>query len=205
MDSVEYKICSNCKTANKKMAKTCIKCGVDLKTSDIVQDNKGKNKKFKISLPIICIVAFVIILILGVIYESSEKGQDAVITLIVSILCASFIISVIETEIRKRKSIEYQESLQEKKRQKQEKAEIVAKYKKDGIKFCPYCLSTNFQYAGRQTIGASDAKTKTQYSLNLNPLKPFTFVNSKEKVVKKANSGYSYDEFICLKCGKRFR
>lgn len=202
---MEYKICPNCKTANKKMAKTCIKCGVDLKTSDIMQDNKSKNKKFKISLPIICIAAFVIILILGVIYESSEKGHDAVITLIMSILCASFIISIIETEIRKRKSVEYQELLQEKKRKKQEKSEIIAKYKKEGVKFCPYCLSTDFQYAGRQTIGASDAKTKTQYSLNLNPLKPFTFVNSKEKVVKKANSGYSYDEFICLKCGKRFR
>ena len=72
-------------------------------------------------------------------------------------------------------------------------------------KKCPYCYSTDWQFAERQTVGARDAKTKTEYKLNLNPLKPFTIMNSKEKVVKKAKSGYSYDEFICLNCGRRFR
>ena len=33
----------------------------------------------------------------------------------------------------------------------------------------------------------------------------FTLVNKKEKVVKKARSGYAVDEFICLNCGNRFR
>ena len=72
-------------------------------------------------------------------------------------------------------------------------------------KCCPYCSSTHFQYAGQQIYGARPEKTKTRYTANLNPLRPFTLVNKKEKVVKKARSGYAVDEFICLNCGNRFR
>ena len=72
-------------------------------------------------------------------------------------------------------------------------------------KCCPYCGSTHFQYAGQQIYGARPEKTKTRYTANLNPLRPFTLVNKKEKVVKKARSGYAVDEFICLNCGNRFR
>jgi hypothetical protein len=73
-----------------------------------------------------------------------------------------------------------------------------------GQKCCPYCKSTNFQYAGQQVYGARPEKTKTKYTANLNPLHPFTLVNKKEKVVRKAKSGYAVDQFICLNCGKRF-
>ena len=72
-------------------------------------------------------------------------------------------------------------------------------------KCCPNCGSTHFQYAGQQIYGARPEKTKTRYTANLNPLRPFTLVNKKEKVVKKARSGYAVDEFICLNCGNRFR
>ena len=72
-------------------------------------------------------------------------------------------------------------------------------------KCCPYCGSTHFQYAGQQIYGARPEKTKTRYTANLNPLRPFTLVNKKEKVVKKARSGYAVDEVICLNCGNRFR
>lgn len=72
-------------------------------------------------------------------------------------------------------------------------------------KCCPRCGSTHFQYAGQQIYGARPEKTKTRYTANLNPLRPFTLVNKKEKVVKKARSGYAIDEFICLNCGNRFR
>ena len=72
-------------------------------------------------------------------------------------------------------------------------------------KCCPCCGSTHFQYAGQQIYGARPEKTKTRYTANLNPLRPFTLVNKKEKVVKKARSGYAVDEFICLNCGNRFR
>lgn len=72
-------------------------------------------------------------------------------------------------------------------------------------KRCPRCGSTHFQYAGQQIYGARPEKTKTRYTANLNPLRPFTLVNKKEKVVKKARSGYAVDEFICLNCGNRFR
>ena len=72
-------------------------------------------------------------------------------------------------------------------------------------KCCPRCGPTHFQYAGQQIYGARPEKTKTRYTADLNPLRPFTLVNKKEKVVKKARSGYAVDEFICLNCGNRFR
>ena len=78
-------------------------------------------------------------------------------------------------------------------------------YNEQGQKCCPYCGSTHFQYAGQQIYGARPEKTKTRYTANLNPLRPFTLVNKKEKVVKKARNGYAVDEFICLNCGNRFR
>ena len=78
-------------------------------------------------------------------------------------------------------------------------------YNEQGQKCCPYCGSTHFQYAGQQIYGARPEKTKTRYTANLNPLRPFTLVNKKEKVVKKARSGYAVDEFICLNCGNRFK
>lgn len=78
-------------------------------------------------------------------------------------------------------------------------------YNEQGQKCCPYCGSTHFQYASQQIYGARPEKTKTRYTANLNPLRPFTLVNKKEKVVKKARSGYAVDEFICLNCGNRFR
>ena len=83
--------------------------------------------------------------------------------------------------------------------------QLIREYKSQGLKYCPFCLSTQWQYAGQQTYGGRNAKVKTQHSLNLNPLKPFTIINSKEKVVRQAVPGVTYDEFICLKCGKRFR
>lgn len=72
-------------------------------------------------------------------------------------------------------------------------------------KQCPYCNSTDWQYLGQETIGARGEKTKVQYKVNLNPFRPFTLFERKEKVVRKANPGISFDTFICLYCGKRFR
>lgn len=99
----------------------------------------------------------------------------------------------------------FRQKMIEQKAEIDERNRIISEYKRQHIKYCPFCLSTDFQYAGQVTYGARDAKTKTQYSVNLNPLKPFTFVDKKEKVVKKARNGYTHDEFVCLKCGKRFR
>ena len=51
-------------------------------------------------------------------------------------------------------------------------------------KCCPRCGSTHFQYAGQQIYGARPEKTKTRYTANLNPLRPFTLVNKKERQEK---------------------
>lgn len=69
---------------------------------------------------------------------------------------------------------------------------------------CPKCKSTNLQYLGTENIGGRDAKTKTTTSLNLNPLKPFTVFNHKEKVVKKAKPGIDLDRWRCQDCGRIF-
>lgn len=67
--------------------------------------------------------------------------------------------------------------------------------------YCPRCKSSNCSHYKEQKI--IPGKTKTQYSANLNPLKPFTFVNKKEKVIKKERV-VTEDKFICNSCGKIF-
>nr|DAP25529.1 MAG TPA: zinc-ribbon containing domain protein [Bacteriophage sp.] len=56
------------------------------------------------------------------------------------------------------------------------------RYNEQGQKCCPYCGSTHFQYAGQQIYGARPEKTKTRYTANLNPLRPFTLVNKKKRL-----------------------
>lgn len=69
---------------------------------------------------------------------------------------------------------------------------------------CPKCGSMRLEFIGQEVLGARDAKIKTTTSLNLNPLKPFTVFNHKQKVVKKAKSGTSYDRWHCADCGYIF-
>ena len=87
---------------------------------------------------------------------------------------------------------------------------------------CPSCKSSHIQLLD---IEANIKKTKKSTSLNLNPLKPFTIFNHKEKKVKKNSSGKvafgiatagasvlftgtksnKSKEFHCLNCGKVFK
>lgn len=76
--------------------------------------------------------------------------------------------------------------------------------KKYGPK-CPKCGSYNLQHLGVENVGAREATVKTTTKLNLNPLKPFTLFNHKEKVVRPASSGITYDRWRCSDCGKVFR
>lgn len=66
---------------------------------------------------------------------------------------------------------------------------------------CINCKSENCSEYKDQIVVPD--KTKTTVSLNLNPLKPFTVANVKEKVVRK---GYSIpiNRFICNDCGEIF-
>lgn len=69
---------------------------------------------------------------------------------------------------------------------------------------CPSCKSINLQVVSQEIRGAREAKTKTTTSLNLNPLNPFTLLNHKEKVVKKARPGSIYVKWRCVDCGHMF-
>lgn len=69
---------------------------------------------------------------------------------------------------------------------------------------CPRCSSLNLQVVGQEIRGARDATTKGITSINLNPLKPFTIFNHKEKVVKKAKTGTIYTKWRCADCGIMF-
>lgn len=69
---------------------------------------------------------------------------------------------------------------------------------------CPKCKSINVEYMGAEVIGAKADKTKTTTSLNLNPLKPFTLFNHKEKIVKKGSAGIDFDRWRCEECGNVF-
>lgn len=67
--------------------------------------------------------------------------------------------------------------------------------------YCPRCGSENCAHYQEQKI--IPGKTKTRYTANLNPLKPFTLVNKKEKVVRK-DQIITESKFICNNCGKIF-
>lgn len=67
--------------------------------------------------------------------------------------------------------------------------------------YCPRCHSENCSYYQEQKI--IPGKTKTKYSANLNPLKPFTLVNKKEKVIRKEEVR-TETKIICNDCGKIF-
>ena len=67
--------------------------------------------------------------------------------------------------------------------------------------YCPRCGSENCSYYQEQKI--IPGKTKTKYTMNLNPLKPFTLVNKKEKVVRKEEI-ITETKIVCNDCGKIF-
>lgn len=67
--------------------------------------------------------------------------------------------------------------------------------------YCPRCSSQNCSYYKEQSIVPQ--KTKTRYTANLNPFKPFTLVNKKEKVVREEKV-ITKDRFMCNDCGMIF-
>ena len=66
---------------------------------------------------------------------------------------------------------------------------------------CPLCHNEDCSHYQEQKI--RPGKIKTTYSLNLNPLKPFTVVNKHEKVKRKEKIVIE-NKFICNKCGNIF-
>ena len=67
--------------------------------------------------------------------------------------------------------------------------------------YCPRCGSENCSHYQEQKM--VPGKTKTRYTVNLNPLRPFTLINKKEKVVRREQV-MTEDKFICNSCGKIF-
>lgn len=68
--------------------------------------------------------------------------------------------------------------------------------------YCPQCGSEECSYFQQQKI--IPGKTKTKYTANLNPLKPFTLVNKKEKIVREEQI-ISESMIQCNKCGYIFK
>lgn len=68
--------------------------------------------------------------------------------------------------------------------------------------YCPRCGSENCSHYQEKKI--IPGKTKTRYTANLNPLKPFTLVNKKEKVVRK-DEVITESKFLCNDCGMIFK
>ena len=67
--------------------------------------------------------------------------------------------------------------------------------------YCPRCNSANCSHYKEQKL--IPGKTKTRYSLNLNPLHPFTLFNKKEKVIRQDRI-QTKNKFICNNCGLIF-
>lgn len=64
---------------------------------------------------------------------------------------------------------------------------------------CPRCGKSHYHSMVTQEVVVPE-KTKTQSSLNLNPLKPFTVMNHKQKVVQREISR-EVVRFVCDECG----
>ncbi len=69
---------------------------------------------------------------------------------------------------------------------------------------CPKCKSLNVEFIGNETKWATDPKIKKTTTLNLNPLKPFTLFNHKEKVVRAGSAGVTMNKWHCKNCGRVF-
>lgn len=67
--------------------------------------------------------------------------------------------------------------------------------------YCPRCGSSECSHYHEQHV--IPGKTKTSYTANLNPLKPFTIANKKEKVVRREKT-VTERRIICHKCGFMF-
>lgn len=70
-------------------------------------------------------------------------------------------------------------------------------------KKCPYCGSKRYHAFVEDKV-IRQGKTKMQTSVNLNPLKPFTLFNTKEKVVRNPLT-MQVSKFVCDDCGKIFQ
>ena len=97
---------------------------------------------------------------------------------------------------------------QETENSNQKKEEFTGIYKvyPNGSKkeiYCPRCGSIDCSYFTEQKVTHVPVKTKAKYSLNLNPLKPFTIVNKKEKTIKR-DIVRDVSKIKCNKCGEIF-
>lgn len=85
--------------------------------------------------------------------------------------------------------------------------EVDNAYKRLGInpykKICPKCKSENCSVFLEEKEIIPE-KRVVQHSANLNPLKPFTFANSTEKVVNRGIAK-TYSKFVCNDCGTIFK
>lgn len=74
-----------------------------------------------------------------------------------------------------------------------------------GVKYevyCPRCKSENCSHYSEEIV--IPGKTKTRYTANLNPLKPFTLIDKKEKKVKK-DKVKATPMIRCNDCGKTWK
>ena len=67
--------------------------------------------------------------------------------------------------------------------------------------YCPRCGS--WECSHTQIPINVPGRFKTRYTANLNPFRPFTLVNKKEKVVQQGGTYYQH-RFVCNKCGLIF-
>lgn len=94
------------------------------------------------------------------------------------------------------------EALEKRVQEKQEKKEEEEKLEsliRNNLA-CPKCHSQNIEVFDKEIYGAREAKIKTSYSMNVNPLHLFTVLNKKEKVVRPAYSGVKVTRYKCNDC-----
>ena len=67
--------------------------------------------------------------------------------------------------------------------------------------YCPRCGSSNCMHYKERDFVAG--RKKERYNVNLNPFRPFTILNKKEKNITR-DKYVTHNKFMCNKCGKVF-
>lgn len=151
----------------------CDKCKIAYKISQSKKRKNGKKIYFTFCFIFLGILMCVSLVTFGIeLYNKQPAIVCGIALLIFIIVCASIAESAIKPKIPKYTGTR---------------------------PICPRCKKSHYHTMVTREV-VIPGKTKTQSSLNLNPLKPFTVMNHKEKVVREEISR-EVTRFVCDECG----
>lgn len=135
-------------------------------------------------------------------YESVPFAiTGIVITVIICLIV--HIVTAYKKKIQKRieNDPEFRAQYEQKIADEKAREELIQSYRHADIKYCPYCLSTDFQYAGYEMKGRKEVTKSHSWAVPV--FSPLYYVTGSEHT-KVKRRGRRVNEYVCLKCGRIF-